>query len=62
MVANMSFYHPHSLLRSSLPEWMQSIAVLRCILIHAERLLNRLDLSLDSMDSSQEPPFGFGGM
>jgi hypothetical protein len=32
------------------------------VLVHSERFLNRLDLSLDSMDPSQELPFGFSGM
>jgi hypothetical protein len=31
-------------------------------LIQAECLLNRLDLTLDSMDARQEFPFGLRGM
>jgi hypothetical protein len=32
------------------------------VLVESECLLNRLDLTLDSMDARQELPFGFRGM
>jgi hypothetical protein len=62
VVANMSF---HDLVHEPV-----HCAARRCkqlknfgaVLIQAECLLNRLDLTLDSMDARQEFPFGLRGM
>jgi hypothetical protein len=62
VVANMSFHHLvhepiHGAARRS-----NQLKNFGAVPVQSERLLNGLDLSLDSMDPCQELPFGFGGM